>query len=57
MNGSRLSPQMLLKLLTYGYLTQRFSSQRISAACREDLALMWLAHLASPPKDIRDIFS
>ena len=38
-------PKLLLKLLTYGYLTQRVSSRRISAACREDLAMMWLARL------------
>ena len=42
------SPQLLLKLLTYGYMTQRLSSRRISAACREDLAMMWLARLEQP---------
>lgn len=41
-------PKTLLKLLTYGYLTQRFSSRRISGACREDLAMMWLARLEQP---------
>lgn len=41
-------PQLLLKLLTYGYMTQRFSSRRISGACREDLAMMWLARLQQP---------
>ena len=41
-------PKTLLKLITYGYLTQRFSSRRISAACREDLAMMWLAGLEQP---------
>jgi transposase len=41
-------PKMLLKLLSYGYLTQRFSSRRISQACREDLAMMWLAQLEQP---------
>lgn len=41
-------PQLLLKLLTYGYMTQRFSSRRISTACREDLAMMWLARLEQP---------
>ena len=41
-------PKTLLKLFTYGYLTQRFSSRRISAACREDLAMMWLARLEQP---------
>lgn len=41
-------PKALLKVLTYGYMTQRFSSRRISTACREDLAMMWLAQLEQP---------
>ena len=34
------APKLLLKLLTYGYLTHRFSSRRISLACREDLGFI-----------------
>ena len=45
-------PKLLLKLLTYGYLTQRFSSRRISAACREDLAMLWLARMAQPKHSV-----
>lgn len=41
-------PKALLKVLTYGYMTQRFSSRRMSTACREDLAMMWLAQLEQP---------
>ncbi len=41
-------PKTLLKLLTSGYLTQRFSSRRTSTACRKDLAMMWLAHRTQP---------
>lgn len=41
-------PKMLLKLLIYGYLTHRFSSRKMSAACRDDLAMMWLAQLEHP---------
>ena len=41
-------PQMLLKLITYEYLMQRFSSRRISEACREDLAMRWQARLTQP---------
>ena len=41
-------PKALLKVLTYGDMTQRFSSRRISTACREDLAMMWLAQLEQP---------
>ena len=49
-------PKLLLKLLTYGYLTQRFSSRRISSACREDLALMWLARLQQPRHSVLAAF-
>ena len=42
------APKMLLKLLAYGYLTQRFSSRRISQACQEDLGFLWLARLEHP---------
>jgi len=45
-------PKMLLKLVTYGYLTQRFSSRRISAACREDLAMLWLARMEQPKHSV-----
>jgi len=45
-------PKMLLKLLTYGYMTQRFSSRRISAACREDLGMMWLAQMENPKHSV-----
>ncbi len=39
------APKMLLKLVAYGYLTQRFSSRCISQACQEDLGFMWLAQV------------
>lgn len=42
------SPKLLLKLLAYGYLTHRFSSRRISLACREDLGFLWLARPEQP---------
>lgn len=45
-------PKLLLKLLIYGYLTQRFSSRRISTACREDLAMMWLARMTQPKHSV-----
>lgn len=41
-------PKTLLKFLSYGYMTWRFNSRCISAACREDLATMWLAQLEQP---------
>lgn len=45
-------PKTLLKLLSYGYLTQRFSSRCISQACREDLAMMWIAQLEHPKHSV-----
>jgi transposase len=50
------APKMLLKLLAYGYLTQRFSSRRISQACQEDLGFMWLARLEHPHHSILAAF-
>ena len=49
-------PKLLLKRLTYGYLTQRFGSRRISSACREDLALMWRARLQQPQHSVLAAF-
>ena len=46
--ASAYPPKLLLKLLLYGYLPQRFSSRRISEACREDLAFLWLSRLTQP---------
>ncbi len=50
------APKMLLKLLAYGYLTQRFSSRRISQACQEDLGFMWLARLEHPHHSVLAAF-
>ena len=47
LGASAYPPKLLLKLLLYGYLQQRFSSRRISEACREDLAFLWLSRLRS----------
>ena len=49
-------PKMLLKLFAYGYLTHRFSSRRISQACREDLGFMWLARLEQPKHSVLAAF-
>ncbi len=46
--ASAYPPKLLLSLLIYGYLTQRFSSRRISQACREDLAFLWLSQMTQP---------
>jgi len=49
-------PKLLLKLFAYGYLTHRFSSRRISLACREDLGVMWLARLEQPKHSVISTF-
>jgi len=46
--ASAYPPKLLLRVITYGYLTQRFSSRRISQACREDLAMLWLSGMTQP---------
>ena len=46
------APKLLLKLLIYGYLTHRFSSRRISLACREDLGFIWLARMERPQHSV-----
>lgn len=41
-------PALVLRVLIYGYLTQRLSSRRMAQACREDLPMMWLARGLQP---------
>jgi transposase len=49
-------PKLLLKLLAYGYLTQRFSARRISLACHEDLAFLWITRLEHPQHSVISAF-
>ncbi len=46
------APKLLVKLLTYGYLTHRFSSRRISQATQEDLGFIWLARMEQPKHSV-----
>lgn len=46
-------PKALLKVWTYEYMTQRFSSRWISTACREDLAMMRLVQYENNCNTVR----
>ncbi len=46
--GSNYHPQMLLKVLVYGYVTNIYSSRKLEAACRESVYFMWLSAMNYP---------
>lgn len=46
--GSSYHPQMLLKVLVYGYVTNTYSSRKLAAACRENVHFMWLSSMSYP---------
>lgn len=46
--GSNYHPQMLLKVLVYGYVTNIYSSRKLEAACRESIYFMWLSAMNYP---------
>lgn len=46
--GSNYHPQMLLKVLIYGYVTNIYSSRKLEAACRESIYFMWLSAMNYP---------
>jgi transposase len=46
--GSSYHPQMLLKILVYGYVTNTYSSRKLAAACRENVHFMWLSWMSYP---------
>lgn len=46
--GSSYHPQMLLKVLVYGYVTNTYSSRKLAAACRENVYFMWLSAMSYP---------
>src|SRR5690606_17583659 len=45
---SNYHPQMLLKVLVYGYVTNIYSSRKLEAACRESIYFMWLSAMNYP---------
>ena len=47
MGSSSYHPQMLLKVLVYGYVTNIYSSRKLAAACKESIYFMWLSSMSS----------
>lgn len=46
--SSSYHPQMLLKVLIYGYVSNIYSSRKLEAACRESIYFMWLSSMSYP---------
>jgi transposase len=46
--SSSYHPQLLLKVLVYGYVTNIYSSRKLAAACKESVYLMWLSSMSYP---------
>lgn len=45
---SSYHPQMLLKLVVYGYVSNVYSSRKLETACRENINFMWLSGMSYP---------
>ncbi|MCF0052020.1 IS1182 family transposase [Dyadobacter sp. LJ53] len=45
---SSYHPQMLLKVLVYGYVNNIYSSRKLEAACKESIYFMWLSSMSYP---------
>jgi len=46
--SSSYHPQLLLKVVVYGYVTNIYSSRKLAAACRESIHFMWLSSMGYP---------
>lgn len=46
--SSSYHPQMLLKVLVYGYVSNVYSSRKLEVACRENINFMWLSGMSFP---------
>jgi transposase len=46
--SSSYHPQMLLKVLVYGYVSNIYSSRKLEAACRESIYFMFLSSMSYP---------
>jgi len=46
--SSSYHPQLLLKVLVYGYVTNIYSSRKLAAACQESIYFMWLSSMSYP---------
>lgn len=45
---SSYHPQMLLKVLVYGYVSNVYSSRKLETACKENINFMWLSGMSYP---------
>lgn len=45
---SSYHPQMLLKIVVYGYVSNVYSSRKLETACRENINFMWLSGMNNP---------
>lgn len=46
--SSSYHPQLLLKVIVYGYVTNIYSSRKLAAACKENVFFMWLSSMSYP---------
>ncbi|MDQ6481211.1 transposase, partial [Dyadobacter sp. LHD-138] len=46
--ASSYHPQMLLKVLVYGYVSNVYSSRKLEAACKESIYFMWVSGMSYP---------
>jgi transposase len=46
--SSSYHPQLLLKVVVYGYVTNTYSSRKLAAACKDSVYLMWLSSMSYP---------
>jgi len=46
--ASSYHPQMLLKVLVYGYVSNIYSSRKLEAACKESIYFMWISGMSYP---------
>jgi transposase len=44
--SSSYHPQLLLKVVVYGYVTNVYSSRKLAAACKESIHFMWLSSMS-----------
>src|SRR6218665_878448 len=46
--SSSYHPQMLLKVVVYGYVSNVYSSRKLENACKENINFMWLSAMNYP---------
>ena len=53
---SSYHPQMLLKVLVYGYVSNVYSSRKLETSCKENINFMWLSGMSYPDHNTIDRF-